>query len=101
MMGSIDWTAFSLGLLAGTGAGALYFAGLAWGIRLAMRRGRTMSVLLPSAAIRIALLLAAGWATAQLGLAALVGFGAAFLLLRFFLVAALRPENTNGEPGCN
>ncbi len=101
MMGSIDWTAFALGLLAGTGAGALYFAGLAWGMRLALSRGRAGWVLLLSAAIRIALLLATGWATAQLGFAALVGFGAAFLLLRFFLVAAMQSDNSDGGPQCD
>ena len=37
MIEAIDWTAFALGMLAGPGAGALYFAGLAWGMRRALR----------------------------------------------------------------
>ncbi|HEY9039164.1 MAG TPA: ATP synthase subunit I [Roseovarius sp.] len=101
MIGAIDWIAFALGMLAGTVAGALYFAGLAWGVRLALRRGRTVAVLLPSAAIRIALLLAAGWATAQLGAAALAGFALVFLAMRFFLVAMVRPKDVSGGAECN
>ncbi len=97
MIEAIDWTAFALGMLAGTGAGALYFAGLAWGMRLALRGPRPMAVLLPSAAIRIALLLAAGWGTAQLGAAAVAGFALAFLALRFFLIAAIRPTGERGR----
>ncbi len=101
MIWAVDWTSFALGLLAGTAAGALYFAGLAWGVRLALRRARGASILLLSAAVRIALLLAAGWGIAQLGVAALVGFAAAFLILRFFLVAAMRPNDVEGGPECN
>ncbi len=96
MIWDVDWTAFALGLMAGTGAGALYFAGLAWGVRLALQRRRAGSILLASSAIRIALLLAAGWGIAQLGVAALVGFAAAFMIVRFFLVAAMRPNDMEG-----
>jgi hypothetical protein len=101
MIWAIDWTAFGAGMLAGTAAGVLYFAGLAWGVRLALRRRCTVSVLLPSAVIRIALLLAAGWATAQLGAAALVGFALSFLALRFFVVAAVQPKDVSGGAECN
>ena len=101
MMANIDWIAFALGMMAGTVAGALYFAGLAWGVRLALRRARAVNVLLPSAAIRIALLLGAGWWIAHLGAAALVGFALAFLAMRLLLVAAIRPKPEIGGPEWN
>ncbi len=101
MILDIDWTAFALGMLIGSTVGAAYFAGLAWGVRLALRGARPMAVLLPSAAIRIALLLAAGWGAAQLGVAALIGFALAFLALRFFLVAAVRPKDIAGDAEWN
>ncbi|QYX55968.1 ATP synthase subunit I [Roseovarius sp. SCSIO 43702] len=90
MIESMNWTLLAIGALAGSASGALYFAGLAWGMRLALRRARPAAVLMTSAAIRIALLLAAGWAIAQLGAAAIVGFALAFVVLRFLLVSAVR-----------
>ncbi len=101
MIGTIDWTAFALGLLAGTVAGAIYFAGLAWGVRRALSGGRSVAILLPSAAIRIALLLGAGWWTASLGAPALVGFALAFLVLRALVVAAARPKPVDGGASWN
>lgn len=91
-----DWIAFTLGMLAGSAAGAAYFAGLAWGVHLALGRARAAAVLLPSAAVRMVLLLIAGWWTAQLGLAALTGFALAFLIMRIALVAKIRPVATDG-----
>jgi hypothetical protein len=88
----IDWTGLALGLLAGSAAAGLFFAGLALGLRLSRRRARPLAVLLPSAALRIALLLAAGWWVASaLGAAAAAGFALAFLIWRTLLVAAMRP----------
>ena len=101
MMAGIDWIAVALGMLAGTAAGAAYFAGLAWGMRLALRSARPAAVLVPSAALRIALLLAAGWWTALLGTEALVGFALAFVALRFFLVAVIRPKAIEGDEQWN
>ncbi len=94
MIPDFDWTAVATGMLAGSVAGALYFAGLAWGVRIALQRTRAITVLLPSAAIRIALLLAAGWWTASLGAGALAGFAVAFLALRFLVIALARPKGT-------
>ncbi|WP_165802940.1 N-ATPase subunit AtpR [Pelagivirga sediminicola] len=93
---AIDWTAFALGTLAGSAAGAFYFAGLAWGVRLALGHARPMAVLLPSAALRIALLLIAGWWTAQLGAVALAACALAFLGLRVVFVAAARRTPAKG-----
>lgn len=96
MMPEIDWTMFALGLLGGLAAGAFFFGGLALGMRLALRRARPMAVLLPSAALRIALLLAAGWWVAGQGGAALAGFVLAFIGMRSAMLACLRPSRDNG-----
>ncbi|QIE54209.1 ATP synthase subunit AtpR [Pikeienuella piscinae] len=86
----LDFGLFGLGLLAGAMAAALFFAGLAWGMRLALRAARPVSVLLASAALRIALLLGVGWWVAAQGMAAGVGFALAFLAMRLALLATLR-----------
>ncbi|WP_099826943.1 ATP synthase subunit AtpR [Oceaniglobus indicus] len=90
-MTDIDWTLFATGVAFGGVAAALFFAGLGWGMRLALRAARPMAVLLPSAALRIALLLAAGWWVATLGAVAALGFALAFVATRTILVAVLRP----------
>ncbi len=88
---NFDYTLFGFGLLVGTVATALYLAGLAWGMRLALRTARPVAVLLPSAAIRIALLIGAGFWILQAGAVALVGFALAFLVVRFVVTSAMRP----------
>lgn len=93
MMSGIDWTAFAMGALTGVVAGGLFFAGLAFGMRLALRRAQPLPVLALSALLRISLLLAVGWLVARLGgTAALVGFALAFLAARFSAVALARPS---------
>lgn len=81
---TIDGTAVILGLGAGGVASVLYFAGLAWSVRLALRATRPMAVLLPSAALRIGLLLAAGWWVTEGGTRvwAFAGYALAFFLVR-------------------
>lgn len=96
MTADLDWSMLALGLVAGSAAGALFFAGLALAIRLALPAARPMAVLLPSAAVRIALLLAAGWWMAGYGAAALAGFALGFVVLRFVLLAALRAGGGKG-----
>lgn len=88
---TIDWTLLAIGLGAGAVAAALFFAGLGLGMRLALRTAHPLAVLLPSAALRIALLLAAGWWVATLGAVALLGYALAFFVVRLVLVAVLRP----------
>ncbi|MCL4684716.1 ATP synthase subunit AtpR [Myxococcota bacterium] len=85
-----DWSMFGLGALVGLIAGAVFFAGLALGLRLALRSTRTTSVLLLSSALRIAALLGAGWLVAQHGATALAGFALAFVAMRFASVAIAR-----------
>lgn len=87
----LDYALFGLGLLAGVLAGALYFAGLAWGMRLALRAARPVAVLLPSAALRIALLLGAGFWISGLGALALAGFALAFLVVRLVVTRVALP----------
>ncbi len=90
-MAGFDWSGFLLGALAGGALSALFFAGLAWGMKLALRRPNPTAILLPSAALRIAALLGGGWVVAALlGVAGAVGFGLAFIVLRTILVARLR-----------
>lgn len=93
MIVDIDWIAFSLGLLFGSAAATFFFAGLAWSVRVALRTARPMAVLLPSAVIRIAVLLAAGWWVAMHGVVALAGFALAFTVLRFVLLVVMRPDS--------
>ncbi|WP_323035780.1 ATP synthase subunit I [Pararhodobacter sp.] len=94
-MSTLDWTWLGLGALAGAVASVLFFAGLAWGMRLALRTARPTPVLLLSAAIRIALLLGAGWLIAAQGPWALAGFALAFLAARFAILAIFRRPTTN------
>ncbi|MCC7326833.1 MAG: hypothetical protein IT521_08535 [Burkholderiales bacterium] len=91
-----DWSGLMIGTLAGGALGALFFAGLAWGMKVALRRPNPVAILLPSAAVRIAALLAGGWVIAAwLGVAGALGFALAFLGLRFILVARIRARMAN------
>lgn len=94
-MSGIDWTAFAMGALAGITTGALFFAGLALGLRLAMRRARPMVILAVSSLLRISTLLTVGWLVAKTGgTAALIGFGLAFFAARFSAIALAQPAAT-------
>jgi hypothetical protein len=93
---AFDWMALGLGAGLGLVAGAMFFAGLAWGVRVALRQARPGPVLLASAALRIAALLAlGGWIAAQ-GASALAGFALAFLAVRVAIVALVRPAAPGG-----
>lgn len=73
----------AIGAVAGTVAGIAYFAGLSISIRQAMSSSARTSLLAVSALIRIALLLLTGWLLAvNFGAGAVVGYGAAFMLVR-------------------
>lgn len=80
----IDWPDALWGFGAGVAVSTLYFAGLAASVRFALGSSRPAAVLLPSAVVRIGLLLAVGWLVtdgATLGWA-FAGYGAAFFLVR-------------------
>lgn len=71
------------GALAGTFVGIAYFAGLSMSIRHALNSSARTSLLAVSAIFRIALMLLCGWLLAvNLGVWAVCGYGAAFLLVR-------------------
>ena len=91
---NIDWNILLLGLVVGAAVSALFFAGLAYGMRIAFGTARPASVLLLSAALRIVLLLAAGWFVVQAGAWALGGFAISFLLVRFIAIIFARPQST-------
>ncbi|HUH37799.1 MAG TPA: ATP synthase subunit I [Spongiibacteraceae bacterium] len=86
----VDQDAILLGFLVGVPISAVFFAGLAWGMQLALRSARPGGLLLLSAACRIAMLLGVGFwlTTAESAGWALLGYGLAFFLVR--LIAILR-----------
>jgi len=95
----IDGFALLLGLIVGASVSALFFAGLAYGMRIAFGTDRPAAVLLLSSGMRIALLLAAGWFVAKTGAWALGGFAVSFLLVRFIATtfARIRPKKEDGD----
>lgn len=96
-MTEIDWGALMLGLAVGAGVSALFFAGLAFGMRIALRATRPTVILLLSASLRIALLLAVGWFVAQAGGWAFFGYGLSYLLVRFLAITFARPQPARGD----
>lgn len=90
MMENFDLARFSVGLLAGSAAAVLFLAGLGLGLRLALRSARPTPTLLASSAVRIALLLSAGWGMAGQGNVALAGFALGFLVMRSLILFFVR-----------
>jgi hypothetical protein len=79
----VDWTAIVLGLAIGTVMSAVYFVGLAVGMRLALRTQSPIRILSVSAMLRIAALLGVGWVVVvQGGPWAALGYAIAFLAVR-------------------
>lgn len=80
----VDWPGALSGFGVGVAMSVLYFAGLALSVRVALSSTRPAAVLLPSAVLRIGLLLAVGWLVT--GGATLIwaftGYGLAFFLVR-------------------
>ncbi|MCY0096777.1 ATP synthase subunit I [Hoeflea ulvae] len=94
----IDWTAAMLGFGIGTVTGAIFFLGLAVGIRRALRTGSPVIVLSLSAAIRLAGFLGIGWiVVSQSGPWACLGYGIAFLVVRFVATTLARREAATGD----
>lgn len=86
-----DGEAIVLGLAIGTVISALFFAGLGLGMRYALRATNPVSLLMLSAAIRMAALLGVGWIVlGQRGAWALAGYALAFLLMRFIATTIAR-----------
>lgn len=97
----IHWGALLLGFFLGLLVGVLFFAGLAWGLRIALRSTRPGVVLLCSALCRIAMLLAVGfWVAASTDNAwSLAGYATAFFLARLVAVLWVRPARGPALPG--
>lgn len=95
-MTAVDWTGLAWGALGGATAAALFFSGLAWGLRIALRRARPGPVLFASAVVRIGALLAAVWLVAGQGAWVLGGFGLGFVLMRLAVVTLARPPARTG-----
>jgi len=93
---SVDWPDALLGFGVGVMASVFYFAGLALTVRVALGSSRPHAVLMPSALVRIALLLSVGWLVT--GGATLVwvfaGYGLAFFLVRFVATTIARLPRT-------
>ncbi|WP_323005759.1 ATP synthase subunit I [Pseudorhodobacter sp.] len=97
---NLDWANLGFGAALGAVAAGLFFAGLAWSMRLALRAARPMPVLLISAALRIAALLAVGWLVAGQGVWAFLGFALAFFLIRLGAISLARLPGDQGAKPC-
>ena len=88
----IDWASMLWGFGAGLAVSLVYFAGLAASVRFALGASRPVAVLLPSAAVRIALLLGVGWlvTAGATEVWAFVGYGAAFFVVRYLATLLAR-----------
>lgn len=97
----IDSRALLIGLGVGLPAGALYFAGLAWGMRRALRARHPAALLLASFVGRAALLLGLGlWLVRQAHpLWTLAGYALAFLAARTLAVRGARRGRPAGAAG--
>ncbi|MEH6562657.1 MAG: ATP synthase subunit I [Marinobacter sp.] len=86
---TVDWPAVLLGFSLGLPVSALFFAGLAWGMRRALGSDRPGLWLMASSFCRIAVLLGVGFLVTAYGGSnwAIAGYGLAFFLAR--LVAVL------------
>lgn len=98
----IDWHAVIIGFGTGVTVSILYFLGLALSVRLALRLTRPLSLLLPSAALRIGLLLLAGWLVTDGGTLgwAFAGYVLAFFIVRFSATLMARLPRVK-EAKCN
>lgn len=94
----VEWTTFGLGIGVGTVMSAAFFAGLAFGMRRALRGGFAIKTLALSAALRIAMLLGVGWLVlVNAGPWAFAGYGLAFFVCRSIAVAIARvPAHAGG-----
>lgn len=92
----IHWGALLLGFTSGLAVSALFFVGLNWGMRVALRSIKPTAVLLLSALCRIAMLLCAGYlVTVFMASAwAAVGYVAGFFLMRLIAILWVGPATT-------
>lgn len=94
----MDWSAVAVGLLIGLVTSGMFFAGLEFGMRLALRTERPVNILVLSAALRIIVLLGVVWGVVVfLGPFALGGFAVAFLAVRGAAMALARAGLPAGD----
>lgn len=94
----VDWTAAMLGFGIGTVMGVGFFVGLALGIRRALRTRSPAGVLALSAVVRLAAFLGVGWVVvSHAGPWAGLGYGVAFLVVRFVATSLARSEAVTGD----
>ncbi|HRN74288.1 ATP synthase subunit I [Ottowia sp.] len=100
-MAEIPWQAVVQGLGLGILVSGLFFAGLAWSLRHALRARRPALVLLPSFLLRAGLLLGAGWWLMQHGNAAwsLLAYVLAFFVVRTMALRHARRGSAAAPPG--
>ena len=91
MVVSVDWSLLGLGALVGVLIGGVFFAGLALGVRAAMRSDRALTILTASATVRILACVGAAWLVLMLlGPWGFAGFGAGFVLSRMVATSFAR-----------
>ncbi|SHF43971.1 F1/F0 ATPase, subunit 2 [Litoreibacter ascidiaceicola] len=96
-MMSFDWSSLILGLAIGAATSAVFFAGLGLGMRMALRSVKPVAVLVLSAAIRIAALLGVGWIVVEQGGPwSLLGYAAAFVIVRFISLTVASVSTPSG-----
>ena len=94
----VDWTAAMLGFGVGAVMGAVFFVGLAVGIRRALRTKTPVGILTLSAVVRLAAFLGIGWVVVnQAGPWAGLGYGIAFLVVRFVATTLARSDAATGD----
>jgi len=93
---TVDWSAVLLGLAVGVAVSSLFFVGLAWGMKRALRSRQPEALLLLSATVRIAMLLGVGFwlATSSATAWPMAGFALAFLLVRTVALRWARNRET-------
>ncbi|PFG10328.1 ATP synthase subunit I [Marinobacter sp. LV10MA510-1] len=93
---TVDWSAVLLGLTVGVAVSSVFFVGLAWGMKRALRSRQPEALLLLSATVRIIMLLGVGFwlATSSATAWPMAGFALAFLLVRMVVVLWVRNRET-------
>lgn len=81
---------FAIGTVFGIAASGVFFAALALSVRIVARSAKPGVVILGSAVLRIAILLAAGWGAADFGLWSGIGFAVAFVLVKHVAISLAR-----------
>lgn len=92
---SPDWPMLASGFLLGLLVSGVFFAGLDWGIKLALKSSQPNARLLLSFVLRLALLLGVGFLLASMtsNLWSILGYAMAFFVVRFI---ALRRAVVSG-----